>query len=202
MRTKGAVLSILCLALASSAQAHDRGIELSPIGTYASGVFAAGAAEIVAFDPATRRAFVVNASAVSVDVLDLRNPAVPTRIFTIDVRSLGASANSVDVSRGILAVAVEANVKTDPGLVAFYSTHDYRLLGTAPVGALPDMLTFTPDGERVLVANEGEPSGYDPDRVDPEGSISIIDFRRGCAALRRPTCERPTSRAFAAKRHC
>jgi hypothetical protein len=91
----------------------------------------------------------------------------------------------VDVARGILAVAVEAKVKTDPGLVAFYSTHDYRLLGTAPVGALPDMVTFTPDGRRVLVANEGEPSAYEvvdgvlP--IDPEGSVSIIDIGRGCA---------------------
>lgn len=42
------------------------------------------------------------------------------------------------------------------------------------VGALPDMLTFTPDGKRVLVANEGEPnSNY---TNDPEGSISIINI--------------------------
>lgn len=179
MQTIAATLSVLCLALPSRASAHEPGLELSQLGTYASGVFAAGAAEIVAFDPSTRRAFVVNASDVSVDVLDLRDPAIPTRVYTIDVRPLGASANSVDVARGILAV--EASVKTDPGLVAFYSTHDYRLLGTAPVGALPDMLTFTPDGERVLVANEGEPSGYGPGHLDPEGSISIVDLSRGCA---------------------
>jgi DNA-binding beta-propeller fold protein YncE len=132
-----------------------------------------------------RRAFLVYALEVSVDVLDLVDAASPTRIHTIDVSALGGSANSLDVARGILAVAVEARVKTDPGLVAFYSTHDYRLLGTARVGALPDMVTFAPDGHRVLVANEGEPGAYEEvdgvAPVDPEGSVSIIDIGHGCA---------------------
>ena len=40
----------------------------------------------------------------------------------------------------------------------------------------PDMITFTPDGTKILTANEGEPrEGYDSGAVDPAGSITIID---------------------------
>ncbi|OYD92130.1 hypothetical protein CDG76_25415 [Nostoc sp. 'Peltigera membranacea cyanobiont' 210A] len=44
------------------------------------------------------------------------------------------------------------------------------------------MLTFTPDGTKVLVANEGEPNSYgQPNSVDPEGSVSIINIAGGVA---------------------
>jgi hypothetical protein len=144
---------------------------LERIGGFEGGSI--GAAEIVAYDSASRRLFVVNGTAGTVDVLDLTNPATPTRVSTINVSSLGASANGVATARGIVAVAVEASVKTEPGRVALYRASDLQLLGSAIVGALPDMVTFTPDGRTVLVANEGEPN--DSYAIDPEGSVSIVN---------------------------
>jgi hypothetical protein len=149
------------------------------LGTYRTGLFEQGAAEIVAYDPRTQRVFVVNAASTSVDVLDISNPALPTLVSTIDAGALGGDANSVAVKNGLVAVAIQAEVKTDPGVVAIYDSHSLALLATFPAGALPDMLAFSPDGKTILVANEGEPNAdYS---VDPEGSITRIDLSRGLA---------------------
>jgi hypothetical protein len=46
------------------------------------------------------------------------------------------------------------------------------------------MITFTPNGKYVLVANEGEPNSYNqPTSVDPEGFVRIIDMTVGAANL-------------------
>jgi hypothetical protein len=74
------------------------------IGTYSTGIFDEGAAEIVAHDPTTQRLYVVNAQAAVVDVLDIRKPQSPRKLAAIDVTAFGAVANSVAVHQGIIAV--------------------------------------------------------------------------------------------------
>jgi DNA-binding beta-propeller fold protein YncE len=93
----------------------------------------------------------------------------------------GAEINSVAVFDGLVAVAIQAPVKTNPGRMALYRASDLSLISSVTIGALPDMMTFTPDGKTVLVANEGEPS--DDYQVDPEGSISIIDISNSAAPV-------------------
>lgn len=152
-------------------------IRLSTLGRYSTGIYEQSAAEIPAFDAASRRAFVVNAQSGKLDVLDLSTPASPSKIDEIDAGDIvvGAEVNSVAVQGGIVAIAIQAPVKTDNGYVALYDAATLLLLGSEEVGALPDMLTFTPDGETLLVANEGEPS--DDYQIDPVGSVSVIDVR-------------------------
>ncbi|SOB76038.1 hypothetical protein SAMN04488490_1709 [Marinobacter sp. LV10R510-11A] len=155
-------------------------IELNVLGTYASGAFDESAAEIVAHDPANQRLFVINANDSNVDVLDINDPEMPTKLSTIDASAEGASANSVAVYGNLVAVAIEAVVKQGNGKVVFYNTTDLNKVGEVTVGALPDMITFTRDGKALLVANEGEPS--DDYTNDPEGSVSIIDLSSGVGA--------------------
>ncbi|MGE3160191.1 MAG: choice-of-anchor I family protein, partial [Xanthobacteraceae bacterium] len=166
----------------------DSQIELSLLATFDSAL-GEGAAEIVAHDPQSQRLFVTNAESETVDILDISDPKNPTKVGSIDVSVVNGTPtggpNSVAVANGIIAVAVEAEDKTDPGLVAFYDA-DGNFLGSVQVGALPDMLTFTPDGKKLLVANEGEPN-FDDDELpiyagDAKGSVSIIDLSDGVAA--------------------
>jgi hypothetical protein len=166
-------------------------LKLSPIGTYASGVFDASAAEIVAHDARSQRLFVVNAANGLIDVLDIQDPTQPMKLFSIDLSDYGADVNSVAVNRGLVVAVVQNVVRTDPGQAVFM-TIDGSVLAAVEVGALPDMVTFTPDGRTVLVANEGEPNAdYS---VDPEGSVSIIDLPR---IVRRLTQDHVRTASFA-----
>lgn len=158
--------------------APSKGITLEPVGSYKSGQFDAGAAEIVAHDPETQQVFVVNAQTAEIDVLSIAEIGQPgkedpVKVGSIDLKPYGAVANSVAIRSGLIAVAVEADPKTAPGKVVFFD-RGLNFLSSVQVGALPDMVTFTPNGRYVLVANEGEPS--DDYTIDPEGSVSIIDL--------------------------
>ncbi|AFZ42326.1 5'-Nucleotidase domain-containing protein [Halothece sp. PCC 7418] len=154
----------------------DMAINLNPIGTFTTGVFDEGAAEIVAYEAGTQSLFVINSDATTVDILDLSDPTNPTRIDQIDATQFGDGANSVAVNNGVIAVAIEGETVDSNGQVLLFNTSGGEP-ALVEVGVLPDMVTFTPDGTKVLVANEGEPN--DDYTVDPEGSVSIIDLEAG-----------------------
>jgi 2',3'-cyclic-nucleotide 2'-phosphodiesterase/3'-nucleotidase/5'-nucleotidase len=163
--------------------ARDSGITWKLTGQYDSGL-GEGASEISAFDATSHRSFVVNAVEGSIDILDLADPSTPELFARVVITN--GEPNSVDVHDGLVAVAVagvgaegSGMSKQDPGHVMFFDT-DGNLLSTVQAGALPDMLTFTPDGTGVLVANEGEPNSQYT--IDPEGSLSYVDLSGGDAS--------------------
>ena len=171
--------------IATAVAAKPAAFALKLLGAYQHDGFKVSAAEIPAFDPFSKRLLVVNAQAGGVDVLDGSDMAAPKLIQFLDVGALVekqltladgtcGGVNSVAVANGACAVAIEAKVKTDPGWVAFFRCSDLAPLGVVQVGAMPDMLGFSPDGTKVGVCNEAEPAkGY---AVNPPGSVSIISI--------------------------
>ncbi|WP_439596518.1 choice-of-anchor I family protein [Falsiroseomonas sp.] len=159
-------------------------MSLSTIATNAlsfaeTGSLTLAGAEISAFDPGSDRLFVT--SNAGLQVVDLSNPAAPVLLATIDFTDLGFATTditSVAVKNGVVAVALPAADKAQPGQVVLLNAADGALLNAVTVGALPDSLTFTPDGSRILVANEGE---LNEDGTDGDGSVSIIDLSAGAA---------------------
>ena len=159
------------------------------------------AAEIVQFHQASNSAFAVNSANNQIEIINLSNlpttkvgsPTTDTSLTstsfsfanevnvlladnTTETINLGA-ANSIAIFENTLAIAVEATVKTSAGAVLFYNLDNQgngTFIKAVKVGSLPDMVTFSPDGMKVLVANEGEPnSDY---TIDPEGSVSVINM--------------------------
>lgn len=154
-----------------------KNISLEHLGSYtmpASG----SSAEILAYDSASNRIFAVNSEKTVLQILSFANPAAVTKIDSVDMSVYGGGINSVACQNGIVAVAVQASPKTDNGSVVLLDTNG-TLLKTLAAGALPDMITFTPDGKYVLTANEGEPN--DAYTIDPEGSVTIVDMTSGAA---------------------
>jgi DNA-binding beta-propeller fold protein YncE len=170
----------------AAAVGRARGPTLELLDTHETGLFNLGAAEIVDYHPATRRTFVVNSRAARVSVLELGSRGFRRGERTLepgrDIPDFNAGrVTSLAVSGDRVAVAVCARSNDRRGRVAFYEVTDLRYLGAVTVGYAPDMLTFTPDGRRVLVANEGEQVRSSARRIvaDPEGSVSVIDVSLG-----------------------
>lgn len=177
----------------------SRALNVEVVGRFATGIYGKSAAEIVQFHKTSNAAFAINGASNQIEVISLSNlsttevgnpvgdESLSAKAFTfpltvtvknsagVEKEMLLGAVNSIAIKGDLLAIAVEGKVKQDNGAILFYSLNEVgegSFIKAVEAGALPDMVTFTPDGIKVLVANEGEPnSDYSN---DPEGSISII----------------------------
>lgn len=154
-------------------------IQLNYIGSFDPSGNNNSSTEIVVHDPATQRLFTISSLTDVFDIIDFSNPNALNVINTVNMASYGG-ITSIAVKNGIIAVASpNANPQLN-GSVVFFDING-NFLKQVTVGALPDMVAFTPDGTKVMTANEGEPN--DAYTVDPEGTISIIDISGGISGL-------------------
>lgn len=161
-----------CCCLLALTAGHAGGVaaaEIAGTPVWTTTTAAPGGAEIAAHDPKRQLVYVVGGTR-----LDVLRAADGTRVRSFDLDPAEYEAvNSVAVSGDVLAIAAAAVPNTEPGKVFFLRAGSLDRLGEVTVGALPDMIVFTGDGKRLLVANEGQPS--DDYTIDPEGSVSVID---------------------------
>ncbi len=157
--------------------------------TLKSTVTSSNGAEISAFDPINDRIFTVAGPAFEYYTLDVNGAISASTNVPFGFTSSGNNIlpNSVAIRNGIVAVSYAIQNTTTlaqlPGVVAFYNANDASFISQVTVGYLPDMVTFNPDGTKVLTANEGEPNSYNQAAsFDPEGSVSIIDVSGGFVA--------------------
>lgn len=161
-----------------------------------------GAAEIVAYQASKKWIYAINSSGdeavvniIPADTFDTAalvkdNEGVinTTNLASAITLSLNentpgdANSIAIDANNQLLAVAMAATNVGEAGQIAFYNISGDTpvFIKNVTVGALPDMVAFSHDGAKVVVANEGEPNGdYS---IDPEGTISIIDINNGTIA--------------------
>lgn len=190
-----AAISLLPMGALAAPPTSDGGVTLEPLGTFDGGGLAH--AEIVAYDATSERIFISNDEEVAVDIVSIADPTNPTLVTSFDVSAYGDGVNGVAVHRGIVAAAVERDPAFDAatgvatptnGRVVLFNRNGVYM-NTLEVGVLPDMVAFSPDGSKIVVAGEAEPicaedvgGGQDSDvslAVDPPGTVAIIDMSGG-----------------------
>ncbi|WP_458398781.1 choice-of-anchor I family protein [Anaerotignum sp.] len=185
--------STQCLAAEVKVEGLENGkaINLEKIGGYDSGFSNkdGGVAEIISYDKMKNQAWVVNGATGKLDILSLDQVAggISEKMSakSLDIPAIIAKAapdfqygdmTSVAVhgEKGIVAVALQDVDYNKHGYAAILTT-DGELLTMIEAGCQPDNIVFTPDGRKILVANEGEPrEGIGEGIVDPAGSVTVI----------------------------
>jgi hypothetical protein len=154
-------------------------LNLQLLTSYNHSVTNGNSAEIVKYDALSKRLFIANSIAGKIDIVDFRNPAAPKPIRSINIKTYG-NINSIAVKNGLVAAAIENTVPESNGFIAFFDTAG-TFIKQVTAGAMPDDISFSPDGKKILTANEGQPeTNY---TIDPEGSITVVDISVGISAL-------------------
>ncbi len=179
--------------------------EMGLIARYQASSTGEGAAEIVQYHIASSSVFAINGDLGNrIEVSSLANLSTneltsPTTSFnltgvvydlpnsiTINNEAIDISdINSIALHKNTLAVAIaHVNDVQDNGVILFYAinsdgTFNVNDYTAVRVGVLPDNIAFSPDGKRLVVANEAQAPDNAAD--DKKGSISIVNLNNDVA---------------------
>jgi 2',3'-cyclic-nucleotide 2'-phosphodiesterase / 3'-nucleotidase / 5'-nucleotidase len=200
-------------------EAPDGGLRAEVVGRRDGGFYGDFSSERPpAYDVVRRWLYVVAVPRLSVEVLDIADPARPHLVRRIgygdfllallhgqsgsaeplerEPRERAAGpigvVRSVAYADGVLAVAFNAWRRNDRGRVLFLDGAGRAIGASVVVGVKPDMMAFTPDGRTLVVVNAG---GGEPGD-DPEGSISLVSVEREAGGQVRTGVRQVDFRAF------
>lgn len=170
-----------CAVLSSEASYAQMSLLSNFSANYGNGT---SAGEIAGFDKVSKNLFVTSSSsaAYQINIFDLSNPSSSVGVGAIDFSlSFGSKANMSALSSvainsakgfGVASLIPTANTTT-LGKVGFFNLSTGTSLGTIDVGYHPDSVSFSPDGSKLIVVNEGEFNASSA--TNAPGSISVID---------------------------
>ena len=101
---------------------------------------------------------------------------------TVFGASLTSSITSVYADArgfGVASIVPTSTTSTDFGRIAFFDLSSGSILNTLDVGYHPDSVTMTPDGTKLLVANEGEYGSTNStisESYARPGSVSVVNL--------------------------
>lgn len=167
---RGCCLAAIVLLVPCARAEGD--IRLRPLGDVAC----PGGAEIVVFDPTHNTLYVAgggpcwSAWRVSPEG-ELTQTAA--RSYS-SAQGWTAPSLAVDpLGRGFAVVVWSPLVWDEtPGMLQVVRTWDQAIVWQLPIGYQPDCVAFTPDGSKVIIANECEPRD-----IDRAGGITIVDLK-------------------------
>lgn len=192
-------LSVTCLLGLShyaapssvSAATFSDAINVNKIASYSTGLSDkdGGVAEIVKYNPDNQKFYVINGKLQTIDIVDLSSLESNTlqnlsKEKSINIAELLNSDSfqygdltSIDINteKQIVAAAVQDEDYSKNGRIVIMD-YDGNILHTFEAGVQPDNVVISKDGNFILSANEAEPRLGLENGVDPEGSVTIINY--------------------------
>ncbi|WP_338778506.1 choice-of-anchor I family protein [Metabacillus sp. FJAT-52054] len=190
----GALLIPSFSAGAESSHKFEQKINLSKIAGYSTGATSeeGGVAEIIKYNPGNKKFYLINGKTQTIDIVSLKGLKANgeqqlSKETSIDV---GKAVNSesfaygditsidVNTEKKVVVAAVQEKDYTKAGKIVVMD-YSGKILKTFDAGVQPDMVKMSKDGSSILTADEGEPRAGLEKGTDPEGSVTVVDYKTG-----------------------
>ncbi|MCE4052148.1 choice-of-anchor I family protein [Bacillus sp. Au-Bac7] len=169
----------------------DSSLDVKKIASYSTGITDedGGVAEIVQYNKDNEKFYVINGKAQTIDVVNMsglystevQNLQKEKSINIADVVNSDSfqygDLTSIDINtdKKIIAAAVQDADYTKNGRIVVIN-YDGEVQETFEAGVQPDMVKISDDGNFILTADEAEPRQGLENGVDPEGSVTIVNY--------------------------